>query len=84
MLGVKEFNWEQKEYVLFNVMSNMVKQFDNPTHTQYLAGLAAWLRFEARLIAQLPSGEVRDKVQVEFDKLAADYGDLLEVQPSKQ
>lgn len=78
MLGVQEFNWEQKEYVLFNVMSNMVKQFDNPTQKQYMIGLAAWLRFEARLIAQLPE-EARGKVQVEFDKLVVGYEELLEV-----
>lgn len=84
MLGVQEFNFEQKEYVMYNVLQNMVKQFDNPTHKQYLIGLAAWLRFYSRLVAHLPEGDVRDKVQVEFDKLVVGYEDLLEVQPSKQ
>lgn len=83
LLGVQGISWEKAEYAMFYVLQNMVKQYDNPTYKQYIVGLAAWLRFYKRLVAKLPA-EARDKVQIEFDKLTADYQDLLEVQPSKQ
>jgi hypothetical protein len=76
--------WAQKDYALLFIMNNMVKQFENPTYTQYIGALGAYLRFEKRLIDQLPEGELKTSSGAEWAKISAGYEELLEVQPSKQ
>lgn len=80
LLGLKHVSFPDMDYARFAVMSQMVMKLDNPTYAIAYAAAAAWLRFLQKLISELPEAhELRAKAQAEFDKLAAQYGDMLEV-----
>lgn len=78
LLAAPGLDWERNEYALSMVMANMTHQTKNPTYTQMLTFLAAWLRFFKRLIERLPEDSLlRAQCQMDFDKLSENYQELL-------
>lgn len=79
LLGVKEMYWEDKEYALYSIMSQMWVQSrkDNPTHSQVKVFTGAWLRFLARLIEAMPVGIMRKDLDFQFKNISYGYTELL-------
>ena len=78
LLAFEGAAWSQEEYALFFVMNEMVERTDNPTYTQYIGIVGAWLRFYKRLIERLPEGDpLRVNSEGEYEKLSTPYKELL-------
>lgn len=86
LLATEGVAWKQQDYAMMFILNQFIKQFDNPTYTQYVGALGAYLRFGKRLIDEIPDGILKTTSAAEWAKVSADYPDLLEteVQPSKQ
>lgn len=76
LLGLSGITWPHNDYALFITMERMTL-VDNPTYRQSTAQTGAWLRFLQRLIEQLPDGDLRAKVQPQFEQLSEPYKELL-------
>jgi len=79
ILGIKELQWADREYALFQVMNDMWVQSrkQNPTRNQVMVFTGAWLRYLERLIVQMPDEHQKAKLLVEFNKLSRGYEKLL-------
>jgi len=79
LLGVEGMQWANNDYALFEVMSNMWIQSrkHNPTTQQVKIFTGAWLRFLARLVSELPEGDMKRDMQASFEKLARGYESML-------
>ena len=78
LLGIQQIDWGTNNYALYMGLEQVTKQLENPTRDKLLAAIVNWLVFARRLIGALPENEYRTRVKSEFDKLAAEYMELME------
>lgn len=78
LLGMESLTWAKDEYAMFMIIGEMSNKTPNPTYAQMQMLVGVWLRFYKRLIERLPDGHIlREKCQVEFDKLAVGYEEVV-------
>lgn len=80
LLGIKEINWSDNDYAMFQVLNDMwiASRKSNPTIDQVKVFTGAWLRFLNRLINELPESNLKLTSVTEFERMSRGYEVFLE------